>query len=173
MQKIEKFWCSSEAIFEKVQFWTIFDLLTLTTVGQEFFRKLKNITFLYLCCSNFAQNIKNFWHADPEISPLRTTQRTDGRTDDRTDEAEFIGPFRLKQWVQKVKVNVKLQRKNLKNILVRAKVPSLKTKDSFRGPCNKPRCKICKHITKTHELVSFSTKRIYSIRSQNLNCALM
>ena len=39
------------------------------------------------------QNIKNFWRADPEISALRTNERT--------DEAEFIGPFPLKPWVQK------------------------------------------------------------------------
>ena len=42
------------------------------------------------------QNIKNFWHADPEISALPT----DRWTDERTDEAEFKGPFRLKPWVQ-------------------------------------------------------------------------
>ena len=40
--------------------------------------------------------------------------------------------------------------KSLKDMLVRAKVPPLKTKEGFCGPCNKPRCEICKHITKTH-----------------------
>ena len=61
--------------------------------------------------------------------------------------------------------------KSLKDILVRAKVLPLKTKRSFCGPCNKPRCEISKHITKTHQFESSSTKRIYSIRPQNLNCA--
>ena len=54
---------------------------------------------------------------------------------------------------------------------MRAKVPPLKTEKGFCGPCNKPRCEICKHITKTHQFESSSTKRIYSIRPQNLNCA--
>ena len=61
--------------------------------------------------------------------------------------------------------------KSLKDILVRAKVPPLKTEEGFCGPCSKPRCEICKHITKTHQFESSSTKRIYSIRLQNLNCA--
>ena len=61
--------------------------------------------------------------------------------------------------------------KSLKDILVRAKIPPLKNEIGFFGPCNKPRCEICKHITKTHQLESTSTKRIYSIRPQNLNCA--
>ena len=54
---------------------------------------------------------------------------------------------------------------------MRAKVPPLKTEKGFCGPCNKPSCEICKHITKTHQFESSSTKRIYSIRPQNLNCA--
>ena len=58
--------------------------------------------------------------------------------------------------------------KSLKDILVRAKVPQLKTE---KGPCNKPRREICKHITKTHQFESSSNKRIYSITPQNLNCA--
>ena len=61
--------------------------------------------------------------------------------------------------------------KSLKNILVRTKVPPLKTEKGFCGPCDKPRCQICKHVTKTHQFESSSTKRIYSIRPQNLNCA--
>ena len=60
--------------------------------------------------------------------------------------------------------------KSLKEILVRAKVPPLKTEDGFCGPCNKPRCEICKHITKTHKFELSSTKRIYSIRPQNSIC---
>ena len=35
----------------------------------------------------------------------------------------------------------------------------------------KPRCEICKHITKIRQSESSSTKRIYSIRPQSLNCA--
>ena len=54
---------------------------------------------------------------------------------------------------------------------MRAKIPPLKTKYGFCGPCNKPICEICKHVTKTHQFESLSTKRIYSIRAQNLNCA--
>ena len=65
---------------------------------KRFFRKSENVTFLQLCCSNFVQNIKNFWYVDPEISALRRNGQTDGRT----DKAEFIGPFRLKPWVQKM-----------------------------------------------------------------------
>ena len=61
--------------------------------------------------------------------------------------------------------------KSLKNILVRTKVPPLKTEKGFCGPCDKPRCQICKHVTKTQQSESSSKKRIYSIRPQNLNCA--
>ena len=63
------------------------------------------------------------------------------------------------------------KRKSLKDNLVRAKLPPLKTEEGFCGPCNRPRCEICKHITKTHQFESSSTKRIYFIRPQNLNCA--
>ena len=49
------------------------------------------------------QNIKKFWRADPEISAVRTNERSD----EWMDEAEFIGPFRLKPWVQKVLNEVK------------------------------------------------------------------
>ena len=69
--------------------------------------------------------------------------------------------------------------KSLKDILVRAKVPPLKTEEGSCGSCNNPRCEICKHITKevlvditkTHQFESLSTKRLYSITPQNLNCA--
>ena len=62
--------------------------------------------------------------------------------------------------------------KSLKVILVRAKVPPLKTEDGFYGPCNKNKatCEICKHISKTRQFESSSTNDIYSIRPQNLNC---
>ena len=59
-----------------------------------------------------------------------------------------------------------------KDILVKARVPPFKTQEGFCGPCNKPRREICKHITETHQFESSSTKRIYLIRPQNLNCAL-
>ena len=61
--------------------------------------------------------------------------------------------------------------RSLKKILVRAKVPPPKTEEGFCDPCNRPRCEICKHIIKTLQFESSSTKRIYSIRPQNLNCA--
>ena len=54
---------------------------------------------------------------------------------------------------------------------MRAKVPPPKTEKGFCGLCNKPRCEICKHITKTQQFESPSTKRVYSIRTQNLNSA--
>ena len=73
--------CSSEAIFSP-----------RPQGVKSFFRKYENVTFLHLYCSNFVQNIKSFWRADPEISALQTNEQT--------DEAEFIGPFWLKSWVQ-------------------------------------------------------------------------
>ena len=72
--------CSSEAIFEKVQFWAKFDLLTPPRGGQEFFSKIGKSHFLHLCCSKFVKNIKKFWRADPDISALRTDERTDGQS---------------------------------------------------------------------------------------------
>ena len=44
--------------------------------------------------------------------------------------------------------------KSLKDILVRAKVP---TEECFCGPCNKSRCETCKHVTKIHRFESTST----------------
>ena len=63
--------------------------------------------------------------------------------------------------------------KSLKAILLRAKVPPLKTEEGFCGPCNEPLCEICKHITitKTHQYESSPTKSIYFIKPQNLNRA--
>ena len=61
--------------------------------------------------------------------------------------------------------------KILKDILVRTKVPPLKTEEGFCGPSNKRRYEICKHITKSHQFESTSTKHVYSIRPQNLNNA--
>ena len=61
--------------------------------------------------------------------------------------------------------------KSLKDTLMKDKIPPLKTEEGFCGPFSKPRCEICKHITRTHQFESSSTKRIYSIRPQNQNCA--
>ena len=48
---------------------------------------------------------------------------------------------------------------------------SLKIKEDYCGLCNKRRCEICKHITKTHQFESLCTIRIYSIRLKTLNSA--
>ena len=89
MQKIEKFWHAvRKQSLKKSNFGPNLTFLPHPQGVKSFFGKGENVTFLHLCCSNFVQNIKNFWNADPEISALRT------------DEAEFIGPFRLKPWVQ-------------------------------------------------------------------------
>ena len=60
--------------------------------------------------------------------------------------------------------------KSLKDLLVRAKVPSLSKNEGSCGPCNKPRCKICPRISKSTTFQSFSTKRVYHIRPEYLNC---
>ena len=52
---------------------------------------------------------------------------------------------------------------------MRVKVPPPKTQEDFCGLCNKPRRGI--FITKTHQFESSSTECIYTIRTQNLNCA--
>ena len=97
MQKIEKFWCAvRKQSLKKSSFGPNLTFWPHPQGLKSFFQKSENVTFLHLCCSNFAQNITNFWHADPEISALRTNERTDKLT----DKAEFIGPFRLKPWVQ-------------------------------------------------------------------------
>ena len=89
MQKIEKFWHAvRKQSLKKSNFGPNLTFLPHPQGVKSFFGKAENVTFLHLCCSNFVQNIKNFWNADPEISALGT------------DEAEFIGPFRLKPWVQ-------------------------------------------------------------------------
>ena len=40
----------------------------------------------------------------------------------------------------------------------------------MRGPCKGPRCEICKHIVRTRNFTSFTTKRAYDIMPENLNC---
>ena len=60
--------------------------------------------------------------------------------------------------------------KSLKDILVRAKVaPTEKKKGSCRS-CGGTRCEICKHVVTTETFRSFSTKREYCIKPNNLNC---
>ena len=61
--------------------------------------------------------------------------------------------------------------KSLNDILMRGKVPPLKTEEGFCGHCNKPRYEIYKHFTKTHQFQSSFMNRIYSIRPNNLNRA--
>ena len=58
--------------------------------------------------------------------------------------------------------------KSLKDILVKAKTPQIKSK-GWCGPCKRPRCKICKHIVRTRSFTSSTTKRTYEIRPENLN----
>ena len=95
MQKTEKFWRAvQKQSLKKSNFGPNLTFRPCHR-GSSFFRKSENVTFLHLCCSNFVQNIKNFWHTDPEISALQTNEWTD----EQMDEAEFIGP--LKPWVQK------------------------------------------------------------------------
>ena len=59
--------------------------------------------------------------------------------------------------------------KNLKDILVRTKIPQIKSK-GWWSPCKGPRCEICKHIVLSRNFTSSSTKRTYEIRPENLNC---
>ena len=58
--------------------------------------------------------------------------------------------------------------KNLKDILVRAKVLQIKSK-GWCGACKGQRCEICKHIVLTINFTSSTTKRTYEIRPENLN----
>ena len=52
--------------------------------------------------------------------------------------------------------------KSFKDILVEAKVRSIKTEEGFFSLYSKPRCETCKHITKTLESESFSSVYIPS-----------
>ena len=61
--------------------------------------------------------------------------------------------------------------KSLKDILVRAKVPSLEKKGGFCRPCGGSRCEICKRIVSTNTFQSTTTKRSYLVRPENLNCS--
>ena len=51
--------------------------------------------------------------------------------------------------------------KNLKDILVRAKVPPVQKSEGFCGPCKKSRCEICEHILSTDSFKSTMTQRTY------------
>ena len=60
--------------------------------------------------------------------------------------------------------------KNLKDILLRAKVAPIEKK---KGSCRSyggTRCEICKHVVTTETFRSFSTKKEYCIKPNNFNC---
>ena len=59
--------------------------------------------------------------------------------------------------------------KSLKDILVRTKISHFKNKGCC-GPFKRSRCENCKHIVPTRNFILFTTKRIYEIRPENLNC---
>ena len=60
--------------------------------------------------------------------------------------------------------------KSLKDMLVRAKVPPLKSRQGSCGPCKKPRCQICNFVVDTNTFISTTTQKKYEIRSEQLNC---
>ena len=60
--------------------------------------------------------------------------------------------------------------KSLKEILVRVKVEPLEKKKGCYRSCGGNRCEICKHVKTTKTFRSFSTKRQYCIKLDNLNC---
>ena len=62
MQKIEKFWCAvRKQSLKKSNLGPNLTFWPRPQGVKSFFRKLENVTFLLLCCSNFVQNIKNIW----------------------------------------------------------------------------------------------------------------
>ena len=60
--------------------------------------------------------------------------------------------------------------KSLKDIFVRAKVAPIEKKKGSCRSCGGTRCEICKHVVTTETFRSFSTKREYCIKPNNLNC---
>ena len=60
--------------------------------------------------------------------------------------------------------------KRLKDILARAKEGPLEKKTGCCRLCGGTRCKKCKHVVTTKTFRSFSTKRKYCIKPDNLNC---
>ena len=105
MQKIKKFWRAvRKQSLKKSNFGPNLTFWPRPEGVKSFFRKSENVTFLQLCCSNFVQNIKKFWRADPEISALRTDEQTEGRMDGRswiyrTLSAKAVGPKTLTTFV--------------------------------------------------------------------------
>ena len=58
--------------------------------------------------------------------------------------------------------------KSLKGIVMKVKIPHLKSKGSC-GSSKAPRFEIYKHIVPIRNFSSFTTKHTYEIRSENLN----
>ena len=58
----------------------------------------------------------------------------------------------------------------MKDILFRAKVAPLEKKIDCCRSCRGTRCEICKHVVTIKTSRSFSTKREYCIKPNNLNC---
>ena len=61
--------------------------------------------------------------------------------------------------------------KSLKDILVRAKVPSVQKNAGFCETCKKLRCEICEQIVSTDSIKSTTTQRTYFIRPPGLKCS--
>ena len=61
-----------------------------------------------------------------------------------------------------------LRAENFKDILLRAKLPQIKSKHWCR-PCKVSWCQIWKYIIPTRNFTSFSKKRAYEIRPENIN----
>ena len=55
---------------------------------------------------------------------------------------------------------------------MRAKVPQIKN-EGWCDTCIGPRYETCEHTVPTRNFISFTTKRTYRIRSENLNCMFM
>ena len=53
---------------------------------------------------------------------------------------------------------------------MRAKVAPIEKKKGSCRSCGGTRCEICKHVVTTETFRSFSTKREYCIKPNNLNC---
>ena len=81
----------------------------------------------------------------------------------------LLKPDKINSWALE-NVSKKKNRTKIKGYLAESKSASIETEEGLCTPCNKPRCEICKHITKTHQLESLSTKPIHPIIPQNLNC---
>ena len=60
--------------------------------------------------------------------------------------------------------------RSLKDILVRAKLPSINSNSGGSGLCNSKRCQVCKFVVDTGEFVSQTNKKTFKIKSASLNC---